>query len=64
MDPDRENFKKSAAAFAGVEYKAPVVNTSPPKQQVDTNTGLYKLDQKRFYGGVASELAETESQGS
>ena len=64
IDPDRENFKMSAAAFAGVDYKAPVVNTSPPKEPVNTNTGLYKLDQKRFYGGGKSDLAETESQGS
>ena len=61
ISPEKEAFKKSAAAFAGEEYVAPVVNKAPPRPEVNTKTGTFKADMKKFY---AIEKAETESQGS
>ena len=61
INPDGEAYKQSTAAFHGESYQAPVVNTAPPKASVNTNTGMYKTDLKKFYG---VDKAETESQGS
>lgn len=61
INPDAEKFKMSAAAFAGEAYQPPVIRESPRKEPVNTNTGLYKKDAKKFYG---VDKAETESQGS
>ena len=61
MDPKKEEFKKSAAAFAGEAYCPPKVNPSPTKPEVNTKSGTFKNDAKKFY---AVEKAETESQGS
>ena len=61
VDPQREAYRKSAAAFAGESYQAPQINAPTPSKNIDTKTGTFKADAKKFY---AIEKAETESQGS
>ena len=42
ITPGKEEFAKSAAAFAGEAYVPPKVNISPTKPAVNTQTGTYK----------------------
>ena len=54
-------MKKSAAAFAGEAYEAPSQTITPTKPEVNTKSGNFRNDAKKFYN---VEKAETESQGS